>query len=100
MIVKEALLPIEEVAGKLGLSRDRLYPYGPHMAKVLGEPRDVLPRIHSGASLRMHASSSPFYSLLSPQGSEQVGKALQVRVLPPHLLQGGTPSARYPGSQP
>lgn len=38
MIVKEALLPIEEVAGKLGLSRDRLYPYGPHMAKVLGEP--------------------------------------------------------------
>ncbi|RTG97037.1 AI-2E family transporter, partial [Thermus scotoductus] len=42
--------------------------------------------------------SSPFYSLLSPQGSEQVGKALQVRVLPPHLLQGGTPSARYPGS--
>ncbi|RTI11331.1 hypothetical protein CSW30_02605 [Thermus scotoductus] len=35
-----------------------------------------------------------------PQGSEQVGKALQVRVLPPHLLQGGTPSARYPGSQP
>ena len=44
--------------------------------------------------------SSPFYSLLSPQGSEQVGKALQVRVLPPHLLQGGTPSARYPGSQP
>ncbi|SDF30015.1 Formate-tetrahydrofolate ligase [Thermus arciformis] len=38
MIVKESLLPIEEVAAKLGLGRDRLYLYGPHMAKVLGEP--------------------------------------------------------------
>ena len=38
MIVKEDLLPIEEVAAKLGLDRDRLYLYGPHMAKVLGEP--------------------------------------------------------------
>ncbi len=38
MIVKDTLLPIEEVAAKLGLSRERLYPYGPHMAKVLGEP--------------------------------------------------------------
>ncbi|GAB5603678.1 formate--tetrahydrofolate ligase [Thermus sp. FJN-A] len=38
MIVKETLLPIEEVAAKLGLGRDRLYLYGPHMAKVLGEP--------------------------------------------------------------
>lgn len=38
MIVKEGLLPIEEVAAKLGLDRDRLYLYGPHMAKVLGEP--------------------------------------------------------------
>jgi len=38
VIVKETLLPIEEVAGKLGLGRERLYPYGPHMAKVLGEP--------------------------------------------------------------
>ncbi len=38
MIVKETLLPIEEVAAKLGLSRERLYLYGPHMAKVLGEP--------------------------------------------------------------
>ncbi|MEZ0348223.1 MAG: formate--tetrahydrofolate ligase, partial [Thermus sp.] len=38
MIVKEALLPIEEVAAKLGLGRERLYLYGPHMAKVLGDP--------------------------------------------------------------
>ena len=38
VIVKETLLPIEEVAGKLGLGKDRLYLYGPHMAKVLGEP--------------------------------------------------------------
>lgn len=38
MIVKEGLLPIEEVAAKLSLDRDRLYLYGPYMAKVLGEP--------------------------------------------------------------
>jgi formate--tetrahydrofolate ligase len=38
VIVKERLLPIEEVAAKLGLEKERLYPYGPHMAKVLGDP--------------------------------------------------------------
>ena len=72
----------------------------PLFIPLLASDKDKPPEVANRFKVLGQPWSSPFYSLLSPQGSEQVGKALQVRVLPPHLLQGGTPSARYPGSQP
>lgn len=37
-MVLTALKPIEEVAASIGLPKDRLYLYGPYMAKVLSDP--------------------------------------------------------------
>jgi len=37
-MVLTTLRPIEDVAASIGIPKDRLYLYGPYMAKVLGEP--------------------------------------------------------------